>query len=92
MTQYPGRYSSARIDEAPCRLSLSYARRRSAASRFFFVCAFTYVPMTKAMKLKNGSQACSGRNCCANASAMGDVIQLTFITGMKPARTVARTW
>lgn len=42
--------------------------------------------------LKNGTQVCSGRKYWANASAMGDVIQLTFMTGMKPARTVARTW
>jgi hypothetical protein len=42
--------------------------------------------------LKNGTQVCSGKNFCANAKAMGDVIQLTFMTGMKPARMVARTW
>lgn len=63
-----------------------------AASLFFFVCALIYVPMTKATMLKNGTQVCSGRNCWANASAKGEVIQLTFMTGMKPARTVARTW
>jgi len=51
-----------------------------------------YVPMTKAMMLKNGTQVCSGRNFCANARASGDVTQLTFMTGMKPALTVARTW
>ncbi len=47
--------------------------------------------MTKAIILKNGTQVCSGKNFCANASASGDVIQLTFMTGMKPDRTVART-
>ena len=46
--------------------------------------------MTKATMLKNGTQVCSGRNRCANAKANGLVIQLTFITGMKPVRTVAR--
>jgi hypothetical protein len=46
----------------------------------------------KPMMLKKGTQVCSGRNFCAKASAMGEVIQLTFMTGMKPARTVARTW
>ena len=45
-----------------------------------------------ATKLKNGTHMYSGRNFCANARAMGDVIQLTFMTGMKPARTVARIW
>ena len=48
--------------------------------------------MTKATMLKNGTQVCSGRNLCAKAKANGLVIQLTFITGMKPARTVARIW
>lgn len=48
--------------------------------------------MTNATKLKNGTHKYSGRNFCANASAMGDVIQLTFITGIKPALTVARIW
>lgn len=48
--------------------------------------------MTKAMTLKNGTQVCSGRNCCAKASASGEVIQLTLMTGQNPARTVARTW
>ena len=48
--------------------------------------------MTNAIMLKNGTQVCSGRNCWANAKARGDVIQLTFMTGMKPALTVARTW
>lgn len=47
--------------------------------------------MTKAMMLKNGTHVCSGRNFCANARVIGDVIQLTFMTGMKPALTVART-
>jgi len=45
-----------------------------------------------ATKLKNGTHRYSGRNFCANARAMGDVIQLTFMTGMNPARTVARIW
>ena len=48
--------------------------------------------MTNPTILKNGTQVCSGRNFWAKASAMGEVIQLTFMTGMKPARTVARTW
>ena len=48
--------------------------------------------MTNEIMLKNGTQVCSGRNFWANANARGDVIQLTFITGMKPALTVARTW
>ena len=42
--------------------------------------------------LKNGTQVCSGRNFCAKAKASGDVIQLTFMTGIKPALTVARIW
>jgi hypothetical protein len=42
--------------------------------------------------LKKGTQVVSGRNCWANASEIGDTIQLTFMTGMKPAFTVARTW
>ena len=50
-----------------------------------------YVPMQNAMILKKGTQVCSGRNFWAKARANGDVIQLTFMTGMKPARTVART-
>lgn len=65
---------------------------RSAASLFFLVCALTYVPITNATMLKNGVQVCSGKNFWANASATGDVTQLTFMTGMNPARTVARTW
>jgi len=64
----------------------------SACNLFFFVCALIHVPITNDMMLKNGTQVCSGRNFCANASARGDVTQLTFMTGMKPARTVARTW
>ena len=48
--------------------------------------------MTKAIKLKNGTQVCSGRNFCAKARANGLVIQVTFITGIKPARTVALIW
>lgn len=46
----------------------------------------------KAMMLKNGTQVCSGRNFCANAKAKGDVIQLTFMTGINPTRTVALIW
>ena len=48
--------------------------------------------MMKLITLKNGTQVCSGRNFCANAKDTGDAIQLTFITGMNPALTVARTW
>lgn len=62
----------------------------NAASLFFFVCVLIYVPMQNATMLKNGTHVCSGRNFCANASAIGEVIQETFMTGMKPARTVAR--
>jgi hypothetical protein len=51
-----------------------------------------YVPMTKPMMLKKGTHVVSGRNCWANASEMGDTTQLTFMTGQKPALTVARTW
>ena len=47
--------------------------------------------MKKATRLKNGTQVCSGKNCCAKARAIGDDIQLTFITGMKPALHVAWT-
>ena len=43
------------------------------------------------MMLKKGTHVCSGRNFWAKANARGDVIQLTFMTGMKPALTVART-
>lgn len=46
----------------------------------------------KATKLKKGIQANSGKNCWAKARQMGDVIQETFITFMKPTRTVARIW
>lgn len=42
--------------------------------------------------LKNGTQVCSGRNFWANAKQIGEVIQLTLMTGQKPALTVARTW
>lgn len=42
--------------------------------------------------LKNGTQVCSGKNCCANARHNGEEIQLTFITGMNPAFQVAWTW
>ena len=42
--------------------------------------------------LKNGTQVSWGRKACANAKATGEVIQETFMTGMKPARTVARIW
>ena len=42
--------------------------------------------------LKKGTQVCSGRNFCANASEIGETIQLTFMTGMNPAFTVALTW
>ena len=48
--------------------------------------------MMKATMLKKGTQVCSGRNFCAKARQMGEVIQLTFITGQKPALTVALTW
>ncbi len=48
--------------------------------------------MKKAMILKKGTHVCSGRNFCANAKHIGEVIQLTFITGKKPALTVARIW
>jgi len=48
--------------------------------------------MKKPMMLKKGTQVCSGRNFWAKARASGEVTQLTFMTGMKPARTVARTW
>lgn len=65
---------------------------RSAANLFFFVWALIYVPMMKETTLKNGTQVCSGRNFWANASASGEVTQLIFITGRKPARTVAWTW
>lgn len=51
-----------------------------------------YVPMIKPMKLKNGTHVSCGRNAWAKASATGDVIQDTFMTGMNPARTVARIW
>ena len=65
---------------------------RNAANLFFLVCALMYVPMTNAIILKKGTQVCSGRNFCAKARARGEVIQLTFMTGMNPALTVARTW
>lgn len=42
--------------------------------------------------LKKGTHVLSGRNCWANANEIGETIQLTFMTGQKPARTVARTW
>jgi hypothetical protein len=48
--------------------------------------------MKKPTMLKNGTQVCSGRNFWANAKAKGEVTQLTFMTGRKPALTVARTW
>ena len=48
--------------------------------------------MTKEIMLKNGTQVCSGRNFWANARARGEVTQLTFMTGIKPARTVALIW
>lgn len=48
--------------------------------------------MINPMMLKKGTHVCSGRNFWAKAREMGDTIQLTFITGMKPALTVARTW
>lgn len=64
----------------------------SASRRFFLVCVLTYVPMKKPTRLKKGTQVCSGRNFCAKARASGEVIQLTFMTGRKPALTVARTW
>lgn len=47
--------------------------------------------MTNATKLKNGTQVSCGKNACANARVTGDVIQLTRMTGQKPALTVART-
>lgn len=50
------------------------------------------LPIMKATMLKNGTQVCSGKNFCANARQIGDVTQLTFMTGQKPAFTVARTW
>ena len=48
--------------------------------------------MMKPTMLKNGTQVSCGRNACAKAKAIGDVTQETFMTGMKPARTVARIW
>lgn len=48
--------------------------------------------MKKPTMLKNGTQVSWGRKACAKARAIGDVIQETFITGMKPVRTVARIW
>jgi hypothetical protein len=45
-----------------------------------------------ATMLKNGTQASSGRNFCAKARHRGEVTQLTFMTVMNPALTVARTW
>ena len=51
-----------------------------------------YVPITNPTALKNGTHVSCGRKACANASAIGDVIHETFMTGMKPARTVARIW
>ncbi len=51
-----------------------------------------YVPMKKAMILKKGTQVCSGKNFCAKAKQSGEVTQLTFMTGKKPALTVALTW
>jgi hypothetical protein len=96
----PGLYGSQNADEKEKGLSAVVYFQKSdyehtlliASRRFFLVWALTYVPMTKPTKLKNGTQVCSGRNFCAKARAIGDVIQLTFITGMKPALTVARTW
>jgi hypothetical protein len=51
-----------------------------------------YVPMMNPMMLKKGTQVLSGRNCWANAREIGETIQLTFMTGQKPALTVALTW
>jgi carbamoylphosphate synthase small subunit len=48
--------------------------------------------MTKPMMLKNGTQVFSGRNFWAKANEMGETTQLTFMTGMNPALTVAFTW
>lgn len=48
--------------------------------------------MANATMLKNGTQACSGRNFCAKARVRGETTQLTFMTGMKPAFQVAWTW
>ena len=61
----------------------------NAAILFFFVYELMYVPMTKPTILKNGTHVCSGRNFCANARAMGEVTQLTFMTGKKPDLMVA---
>jgi hypothetical protein len=65
---------------------------RKAAILNFFVRALMYVPMKKAMILKKGTQVCSGKNFCAKAKQSGEVTQLTFMTGKKPALTVALTW
>jgi len=48
--------------------------------------------MKNETRLKNGTQVSGGRNFCAKARHKGDDIQLTFITGMKPAFHVACTW
>lgn len=48
--------------------------------------------MTKERILKKGTQVCSGKNFWAKANAKGETTQLTFITGMKPALTVALIW
>ena len=77
---------------SPAIMDNSHTIFRIAAILFFLVCALMYVPIIKAMMLKNGTQVCSGRNFWANANANGDVIQLTFMTGMKPALTVALIW
>lgn len=61
-----------------------------AAILFFFVAELMYVPITKAIKLKNGTHACEGKNFWANNKASGLVHHDTFITGIKPTLTVAR--
>jgi hypothetical protein len=46
--------------------------------------------MINPTKLKKGTHTSCGKKACANANAIGEVTHETFITGMKPARTVAR--
>lgn len=64
---------------------------RRAARRFFLVTVLIYVPMMKETRLKKGTQVLSGRNFCAKAKQMGEVIQLTRITFQKLTLRVART-
>jgi hypothetical protein len=63
-----------------------------ALSLIFLACTFAYSEMANDTRLNQSTQARSGRNFWAMASATGETIQVRRMTGHRLRETVALNW